>query len=405
MPKKQSLFASQTRGLLLRTWHYQRREHASNFCNFIIPPLLLLLLTALSTTLSSTPAISAPERDPGGAFAARPFDPTSPLAPTEFVIPFHAPSSASAALGARDADAGVADGVLGGISLSPFVHPRANDPNQTWFDAVFLNNVGEMDRSNPVYKTFVDASATPGALDALYKTRTQQLLDKTAFEDVLFDSWFDSPPFGAAYGFNSVSDDGDAFGADVTVYYNESRFRSVNATVSSQIFASVARLDSAIFASQNVSAAAFLRRFPAVPTASEDLFNLAISIMIALFFHTHIPFFVAFLVYERQERLRELMAASGLRWGTYWFSTYIALYAQYLLTALSIIAVGVGAGVPFFTLNTPLSYLPLILLWGHLVVAHAIALAPFFASAETAVVLAWLVCCCVIDTRIRPSSV
>lgn len=392
MPKSQSLFASQTRGLLLRTWHYQRREHASNVCNFCIPPLLLLLLTALSAALTSTPAISAPELDPGGAFAARTFDPTSSIVPTEFVVPFHAPPSASVALGSLDTEAGIADGVLGGISLSPFAHPRANDANQTWFDAVFLNNVGEMDRNNPVYKTFIDAAATPGALDARYNTRTQQLPDKTALEDALFDSWFDSPPFGAAYGFSSVSDDG-AFGADVTVYYNESRFWPVNATVSSQIFASVARLDSAIFSAQNISAAAFLRRYPTVPTDSEDFLTFAISIMLALLFHTHLPYFTAFLVYERQARLRELMAASGLRWDTYWLSTYLALYAQYLLTALIVIVVGFGAGVPFFTFNTPLSYLPLILLWGHVLVAHAITFAPFFASAETAIVLTWLVCC------------
>lgn len=399
MARSQSLFWSQSRGLLIRSWHYQRRETCSNVCNLLLPPLLLVFLVVLNNVLRAKPEeVASFQQTPSSSFAARPFeaDQCKDLArelgedgaksacladpfQNKVTIPFY----------------GAGRNVLDGWSLTPFLNPSANASN--WFDAVFLNQYGKMDPSNPFVQAFTSAESVPGELDRRYEVGTEELPSKAVFEDRIFDSWFTGgsfSPFKTAYGFDQVSGNGvDAFGADITVYYNES-LQGPNSTRMSQVFSSVQRLDAAIFALQNPgkTATAFLRRYPNTGfSVGINFIPLVISIIIALLFHFFIPFFLSFLVYERESRLRELMSSSGMGWKTYWFSTYIALYAQYALTGILLIIVGRAIGVPFFTLNTPLSYLPLFFIWGHLVIAHAVLLAPFFSSAESSVVLAWLV--------------
>lgn len=72
------------------------------------------------------------------------------------------------------------------------------------------------------------------------------------------------------------------------------------------------------------------------------------------------------------------------------FGTYFSLLAQYGITAVVITIVGFLAKVPFFKDNSFVSYAVLFFLWGHIVVAYAVFFAPFFRSAETAIICGWL---------------
>lgn len=418
MPARaQSLFWSQSRGLLARSWHYQRREKCANVCNFLVPPLVLVLLVGLDRVLQPSPDTPESfERDPRGGFAARPFeadqcadrirdlrDPAAvarECAADPFVpkvdLPYHAPDGPGAALAAA---------VLDGYSLSPFIYPESlptsNDSfalNQTWYDGTFLNRYSEgMDKNSPLYAVFAAAEgAGPGTLDVAYGLTATRLPSRAALLSEIFDSWFSGGAFAtyaAAYGFDRVAGArAEDLDADVTVYYNQSEAAG-NCTETCAVFSAVQRLDAAVFAAQapGRSAAAYLRRMP--NTGYEEGLNiigLIISIILALLLHFFLPFFTGFLVYERTSRLRELMSASGCRPRTYWFTTYIALYLQYAIVSILLTVVGMAIGVPFFALNEFLTYAILFFVWGHCVVALAIFLAPFFSSAETATVLVWL---------------
>jgi hypothetical protein len=294
MAREQSLFWSQSRGLLARSWHYQRRQTCANVCNFLVPPLLLLVLYGLNQALQpKTEKVLPFQRTPQGAYAALPFeadqclDLARELGPAEaekactadpfqnkVTIPYFAPTGTEAVLGGKDAAAGTASGVLGGLSLSPFIYPDSlpgSNSNfskeQTWYDGVFLNKYGAMDRNSPLYSAFV-AAAQPGSLDKAYKTRTRRVGDKATFLSLIFDSWFTGgafTPYKTAYGFSKVSGSKAAnLSADVTVYYNESELVDTNCTKSCQVFSAVQRLDAAVFAtaSPGNTAAAYLRRMP-----------------------------------------------------------------------------------------------------------------------------------------------
>lgn len=420
-----SLFWSQTRGLLIRGYHYQRRQTCSNICNFIVPSLYLILLSVLQRVLqnSGDDVILPEERTPLGGYVARPFKADQCLDQVravgdagvvaqqcladpfvnKFTVPFYGPEGSDQLLGARDTAGNTGSGVLGALSLQPFIYPPSLPggdfaEKQTFYDGVFLNEYGNNSVSDPTYQIFAGASAA-GQIDANYETKTKRLPNKAAFLEDIFNSWFKGGsfnPYHAAYGVNSISGDlgenTSPFAADVTVYYNESESYG-NCTEVCQAFSGVQKLDSALFAAlkPGASAMAYLRRFPIATRDSDfDFISLVISVVLALCLHFHIPTMTAIFVYERQSRMRELMATSGLKPPLYWLGTYIYMIIIYSITVIVLVIVGFAFNIPFFRLNSVVSYGILFFLWGHLVVAHAVFLSPFFKSPETAVVLVWL---------------
>lgn len=418
-----SLFWSQTSGLLIRGYHYQRRQRCANVCNFIAPSIYLVLLTFLQRALQQAgEEIQPAERAPLGGYVARPFKADQCLDlvreldidtvaqrcaadpfVNKFTVPFYGPAGSEKLLGARNAKAGTGGGVLGGLSLQPFIYPDslpgASDfaKTQTFYDGVFLNEYGNGSASNPAYQVFAKASAS-GAMDSNYETSTKRFSGKKEFLQAIYDSWFNGgsfSPYHSAYGFKSISGDigkgTGPFNADITVYFNESV--GGNCTEVCQSVSGVQKIDSAIFSAlkPGASAMAYLRRFPVSTKDNNfDFVSLVISVLLALSLHFHIPTMTAALVYERQNRMRELMGTSGLKPMVYWLGTYIFMLVVYCITVIILIIVGYAFNIAFFRLNAFLSYGLLFFIWGHVVVAHAVFLSPFFKTPETAIVLVWL---------------
>jgi hypothetical protein len=314
MARKQSLFWSQSRGLLARSWHYQRRQTCGNACNFIVPPLLLIALYALDKALQpKTNEVLPLQKTPQGAYAAVPFEAdqclnlrrelgseeaasqacTADPFQNKVTIPYYAPAGSEAVLGGRDAAKEEAYGVLGGLSLSPFIYPEALpgsnssfSEEQTWYDGVFLNEYGGMDRDSSLYSEFV-VTEQRGSLDQAYEMKMQKVRDKASFLRLIFESWFTGgafTPYKTAYGFKKVSGSKPAnLSAEVTVYYNESEQVGANCTKSCQVFSAVQRLDAAYFAaaSPGNTAAAYLRRYPDTGyQAGLNIIGLVISIVL-----------------------------------------------------------------------------------------------------------------------------
>lgn len=345
--KKDAVFWSQSNGLLLRSFHFQRRQVCSSICNFVLPALTLVLLSILSRVLTRPSKILPFEKNPLGAFAATPFelDQCKQLGrelrdanlvaercakdpfQTDFTVPFYAPSLSDNVLGFRTLQS--RKSILGNWSAAPIVYSEVLPggdfvENQTPYDGVAAQIISEGDTNDPTYKAVLAAEQNSQIDDSL-KTSTKEFTGKAALLRDIFNIWYNGGSFASyytVYGFNKVAPgtSNRSPSLDVTIYYNEST--TANCTKACPVFYAVQHLDAAVYKSltDGKSARAYLRRMPRTPGESDfEFLQLLISILLALLLHFFIPSFMGFLVYERQARLRELMGSMGLKSSTYWY--------------------------------------------------------------------------------------
>lgn len=394
MSRGRTLFRNQTKGLLIRTWHYQRRQRCDIWCNFIISPLLLALAVILQNTLKAPEVVSFPfQRNPQGAFAARPFNPARCIDLVEeykvpgadrfcaaqfvpkFKIPTYVPEQLKAVVGSRSTRLSENNtGILADLSLEPFVYPDALpssgsefNTSQNSYDGVFLHSYFSGDRQDPLYNRIVEAEQN-NEIDEKYEIETIPRSSKKDLFSFLYGSWLKGnffAPYSTALSFSraEVTDD-DGIRLSATLFYNESE--STNCTESCSLVSSVINLENAIFKriQPGSSATAFLRRMPPIPNQNDlGFIKLIISIVIGIISHFMLPSFLQFIVMERSLRLRAMMEVMGLRKPNYWFGTYLGLLIQFILAQALTIIVGAAVGISFYTDNTPLSYLILFFLW------------------------------------------
>lgn len=422
---------AQVRGLLLRTVHIQKRDHCNNFCIFIFPSLLVILLAVIPSLIRGRKDTVKPfELDPRGATALRPFPPgacqyleratsradlekirrkclqADNLFQPGYTLPVLAKPSDWKLLGSRNATPGATEspGLLEKLSLFPFVYPPAIpgsdyefENTQTKYDGVVLHEV--LGGNKLVFGGLADTFNNQTMTDAGFRTATRRLNDNgkkpSPLLDLLFDDWYKGSAIGKHFGavsFESVQQTPNRTDVSATVFYNESQFGNVE--LSSQLGATLVALESSILSSVTngtSSSRAFIRKMPKiVQTGPLPFVNLGLAIFIGLTFHFLLPTFLHFMVMERQNRIRGLMAMMGLTNRRYWLGSYLGFYIMYCISAGLVIICGLATKIDFFRLNTPLSYLLLFFIWGHNLIAFAVLLAPFFQSADTALVIGWL---------------
>lgn len=399
MSQHNSTFRTQTRGLLLRTWHYERRQTCSIFCNIILPPILLIFLSVLARTLKAREVDTFPfQQRPEGAFVPRPFNPlkcATDFNPADglenilqqceddalsqkYTVPVFAPQELASLVGERDAtDIDANSGLLAGLSLEPFIYPPALDDGnpstqtffdtQTSYDGIFLYAYFLGDKSNPIYRSFTQ-TAQRGAIDDLFQTSTESFDTEQEFKDNFFKSWFGgsvNPLYSTGLSFQELSQNSQGdLRATATVFFNESI--TPNCTLACPLVSNVIKAHNAFYSTlmQDKTATAYLRRMPLID-ASEDLgvIRLVISIVIGFTTHFWLPSFLRFLIFERESGIRAMMSMMGLGRFRYWFATYTGFYLQYTISVVLSIIMGLAAGILFYKLNTPVSYLVLFFLW------------------------------------------
>lgn len=399
MPNNPSPFRTQTKGLLLRTWHNERRQRYNLFCAILVPPFALLFLAVLGRSIRAREIQTFRfQQKPRGGFAPRAFNPIQcivSLAPSlgvenatahcvpfeiikDFTVPVFAPPQLRSSVGQKNARNPFANsGLLGGLSLEPFAYPPALDdwnPNtttfydtQTSYDGMFLYSYFRGDRDNWLYK-FLTLVSLLRVTDVLYNTKTQPFDTEQAFKEHFLNSWFN----GSVYNLYSMglsiqqlsrSERGD-LSVSATVFFNGST--TPNCSVACPLVSNVIKTHNAIYKTllPGKTATAFLRRMPLGEIHNDlGLIRLVISIVIGFTTHFWLPGFLRFLVYERESRIRAMMIMTGLRRYRYWFGTYLGFYVQYTISVILIIMMGFATRLPFFTLNTPLSYVVLFFLW------------------------------------------
>ena len=397
----------QIQALLLRTWHIQRKRHCLNFCIIICPSIALVALALLARLIKSRSITSFPfERDPRGAFVARPFTPleclrgsvpssqingdtnniensplfanceADPFVP-KWTVPVARSPQYAEPVGKRNAtssDQQDNSGILGSLSLYPYVYPPALPrgegdfhETQTPYDGVFLNTFFQGNKSSRLYQATALVASDESRLNELYEVSTTLLPSRAALLDLLFQDWFRGGTLGKHYGafyFDRAELSENSVEINATLFFNSSL--QSNCTRACQLTSNLIRLESAIFESANPqnSANVYLRRMPVIDVERDLGFvRLIISILIGSVFHFLLPVSLGLLVLEREERLRDLMSMMGLNARRYWFGTYLGLFLQYVIVSVLFIIVGFAASISFFTANTPLSYIVLFFIW------------------------------------------
>lgn len=399
MSRNQSPFRTQTRALLLRTWNYERRKGCNIFCTIILPPLLLIVLSVLGRNIKAREVETYPfQQEPKGAFFPRALNPvhcTTSFDPTtenvedvterckdettqDYTVPVFAPPQLKSRVGSRDAGNPEADsGLLARLTLQPFIYPPALDDGnpdtttffdtQTSYDGIFLHSYFQGDKSNPFYMTLTEA-ARNNTIDSLFGTSTEFFDTEQDFRDTFFNSWFTdavNPVYSTGLSFQQLSQNSQGdLSVVATVFFNESI--TPKCTVACPLVSNVVKAHNAVYGTllPNKTATAYLRRVPLINVSVDlGIIRLVISIFIGFVTHFFLPSFLRFLVYERESRIRAMMSMMGLRTYRYWFGTYVGMYLQYTISIVLSIILGVAAGIQFYTLNTPVSYLVLFFLW------------------------------------------
>lgn len=102
-----------------------------------------------------------------------------------------------------------------------------------------------------------------------------------------------------------------------------------------------------------------------------------------------LPVYIYTLVYEKQNRLHEMMRIMGLNMFSYWFINYLFFYAMYVVVMLMIIIVGFACQVPFFIETDFIVWAILLVLWGHAQIALSFLLSTFFNKHRAATIISF----------------
>jgi ABC-type multidrug transport system ATPase subunit len=107
----------------------------------------------------------------------------------------------------------------------------------------------------------------------------------------------------------------------------------------------------------------------------------------ALFFS--LPIIVFAVVYEKQEKLTEMMKMMGVSMNYYWSSQYVYSYIVYVVMTSFIVIIGVAFGLHTFTKVNPLTYIFLFLIYGTTHVAMSFFISCFFNKARGATIFSY----------------
>lgn len=390
MTDSKSLRRVQTIGLLIRMWHWQRRQHCANLFSFILTPVILVLLAVLNRSLKPEEFRAEPyELTPQGGFAPRPFDPSicargaditdpevinrclaDPFQP-EYKVPVYIPSSLTAAIGSHDATSSKNNsGLLAGYSLDPFEYLPAVDPSfdffseQTMYDGALQYDV--FNGNKDIFNIFSEIIRSR-QVDAIYNASTFTVESRADLLSTLYDGWYRggrAQRYSSAFSFDTFSVTPEDVSVSYTVFYNESQ--SAQCTRLCPLISGITRMYDAIYKEiiPTKSVSVYLRRMPLVDVFDSPRFlSLVISILIVFLTHFQFPNFLHFLASERTDRMRGFMMAMGVRRPYYWVATYLSILFMFIISTVFLIIIGFAVRIPFFVDNTPVSYLILFFLW------------------------------------------
>ena len=118
-------------------------------------------------------------------------------------------------------------------------------------------------------------------------------------------------------------------------------------------------------------------------TLSYILFPFALSFLL--------PVFMSMIVFEKEEKLRELCKMSGMKMKYYWVANYCCNYLLYLVVVAVFTFVALLVGIRLWTQTSPVVLFTLLFLWGHAMVSLAFLLSTFFSHHLTSSLAGYLI--------------
>ncbi|KAK5574544.1 hypothetical protein RB653_009797 [Dictyostelium firmibasis] len=97
-----------------------------------------------------------------------------------------------------------------------------------------------------------------------------------------------------------------------------------------------------------------------------------------------LPLFMYSIVYDKQEKLRDLSLMMGLKMRNYWVMTFIFNFLVYTIIAVVIGFICTVSGISVFVKGSPFALFLLLLLWGLSMVSFAFFLSTFFKRTRAA---------------------
>jgi ABC-type multidrug transport system ATPase subunit len=267
-PSTRGLRSAQFRALLIKTYHYQRRQWCDSVCIFLMPFVFLLAAFILGKIVNSSithKQVTAAEQNPRGGFAPTFFDPNlcaeygslgcelGPFLPAidiavggvsvdvPLVFPYAGPASSATNLGRVNyaicnplfstsacealaaAGPSVREGLFGNFTLLPFLYNGSDIYNVN----DLLLKVFSNDTSNKRYQALVNSSkASPSYLNNIYGLSVESFGDGSSGREALLRQLYnvfytsDRYAFPQYFGAYVISDTSSFPNISATVYYN-----------------------------------------------------------------------------------------------------------------------------------------------------------------------------------------
>lgn len=249
------------------------------------------------------------------------------------------------------------------------------------------------------------------SLDALRNISFSTYPDANAIDDQLYATWYEpvydhvKSSYVSAYAVESL---GASKQYDYVAWYNKTGsadgFLSLfkNGTGQTNWFALISMFDSAIVgqvSSGRVSLQMSVGEWPAVYNKRNILGSflqgLSIIDLVGGFFFPFVlfmlmPIIMSLIMYEKENRLREIMKMMGLKMSVYWLVTYILFFLEYVVLMVVFWVAGAMVGLNFFTLHSPSIIFAYLFIWGHVLIAFSMMLTVFFSKTRTAVAVGFI---------------
>ena len=130
------------------------------------------------------------------------------------------------------------------------------------------------------------------------------------------------------------------------------------------------------------SLAGFLGMFSIVDAVSGFFFPFVLF--------TLMPIVMSLIMYEKENRLREIMKMMGLKMGAYWTVTYVLFYFEYFVLVAAFWVAGAFANINFFTIHSAVVIFLYLFVWGHSLIAFSLLMTTLFAKTRTATAVGFI---------------
>ncbi|KAF2070624.1 hypothetical protein CYY_008063 [Polysphondylium violaceum] len=364
-------FRNQFNALFRKSATYQWRQYKTNLCQIIIPVLLILLLFVLQIVVDNF------IKDQQGYRYPPDFSP-QPSVPALYKYnetSLKETSSCFKSMGTYNESMFYLDSTSSklGSNISQSIQSSIMSKEESLnliFGQSFIGRYGTY------------CQDTPSTIDPFSVEKLDMNLE--TLNDLTFNQWKEYSLLG---GYNFKVVDKDTF--EVSLLYNRTlTFYKDLPTLLHLVSKAYVSLTGT-----NITKIIYdgLRDFPHdEKLVSFDLITILGPTLYVFIFQLPLPVILRLILYEKENKLREIMKMMGLQMKTYWLVTYIFSYILYFCSIMLVWALAALFRFKFFTLNSGLAIFLLIFFWGHLLVCFAFFLSVFFSRSDSGTVLGYI---------------